>query len=159
MLQIDLPERHEIDGYSKKLYKWDIRFNSYYKASSYYLEKKEELKGMNSIAFTWYILWDGHSKIWLQYTIIEKTAIWSSTWLHWSTKISIIQTSPSKIKIWLCLLSKEFANKVELKWWQWHRTNLVTVLYPEGTHLVAMCLKDYYGDTLIIGRPNLGFIP
>lgn len=43
--EIDLPERHEIDGYSKKLYKWDIRFNSYYKASSYYLEKKEELKG------------------------------------------------------------------------------------------------------------------
>jgi DNA-directed RNA polymerase III subunit RPC7 len=43
--EIDLPERHEIDGYSKKLYKWDIRFNSYCKASAYYLEKKEELKG------------------------------------------------------------------------------------------------------------------
>jgi hypothetical protein len=88
------------------------------------LEKKEELKGMNSIAFTWYILWDGHSKIWLQYLIIEKTAIWSSTWLHWSTKISIIQTSPSKIKIWLCLLSKEFATKVDFFFF-FNRLNII----------------------------------
>ncbi|GAU40736.1 hypothetical protein TSUD_14210 [Trifolium subterraneum] len=35
----------EIDGYTKKLIRWDFSFNSYFQAAPYYLEAKAELKG------------------------------------------------------------------------------------------------------------------
>jgi len=64
---INLPDVKlgEVDASKTQLIRWGADFDRFFEKAAYFLEEKAELKGMDSIAFTWYILWDAHCKFWL----------------------------------------------------------------------------------------------